>query len=83
MYMEEDSEHEGKHESIEEDTTLEVKQEEDSEHEGTFENEGDKMEKKEVTIPSFDGENYNMWKKVRNVFEIQEMCHSDNSSKDC
>ena len=72
--MEKDSEYEGKLESIEEDTTLEVKQEEDSEHEGTFENEGDKMEKKEVTIPMFDGENYNMWKKRIEMFFKFKKC---------
>ena len=55
------SEHEGKFEtSSEEETTLEVKHEENSEHEGTFENEEDEMEKKEVTIPVFDGEDYSM-----------------------
>ena len=72
--MQEDSQHEGKLESIEEDTTLEVKQEEDSEHEGTFENEGDMMEKKEVTIPVFDGENYNMWKKRIEMFLKFKKC---------
>ena len=66
--QEEDSEHEGKLESIEEDTKLEVKQGQNSEHEVTLENEGNKMEKKEVTIPVFDGENYNMWKKKIEMF---------------
>ena len=57
-------EHEGTFEtSIEEKTTLEVKHEENSEHEGTFENEKDEMEKKEVSIPVFDGEDYSLWKK--------------------
>lgn len=36
---------------------------EDSEHKGTFENQEDKMEKKEIHIPVFDGEDYGMWKK--------------------
>ena len=48
---------------LKEETTLEVKHEENSEHEGTFEKEEDKMERKEVTIPVFDGEDYSMWKK--------------------
>ena len=61
---EEKSEHEGKFEtSSEEETTLEVKHEENSEHERTFENEEDTMERKEVTIPVFDGEGYSMWQK--------------------
>ena len=72
--MEEDSENEGKLETIEEDTTLEVKQEEDSEHEGMLENVGDKMEKKKVTIPVFDGENYNMWKKRIEMFLKFKKC---------
>ena len=44
LKIEKDSEHEGKLESIEGDTTPKVKQEDNSEHEGTFENEEDKME---------------------------------------
>ena len=44
-------------------TTLKVKQEEDSEHEGTFGNKEDTMERKEIMIPVFDGEDYSMWKK--------------------
>ena len=55
--QEEKSEHEGTFEtSIEEETTLKVKQTEDSEHEGTFENKEDTMERKEITILVFDGE---------------------------
>ena len=51
------SEHEGAFGTpIEEETTLEVKHEENSEHEGTFKNEEDTMERTEVTIPVFDGE---------------------------
>ena len=52
---EKDSEHEGKLKSIEEDTTPKVKQKENSEHEGTFEYKEDKMERKEIMIPVFDG----------------------------
>ena len=56
------SEHEGTFGTpIEEETTLDFKHEENSEHEGTFENEEDTMERKEVTIPVFDGEDYSMW----------------------
>ena len=59
--QEEKSEHEGTFEtSIEEETTVKVKHEEDSEHERTFENKENKMERKEVTIPVFDGEDYGM-----------------------
>ena len=50
-------------ESIEEDTTAKVKQEENCEHEGTFDNKEDKMERKEITIPVFDGKDYSIWKK--------------------
>ena len=58
------SEHEGTFGTpIEEETILEIKHEEYSEHEGTFENEEDTMERKEVTIPLLDGEDYSMWKK--------------------
>ena len=39
---------------MEEETILEVKHEENFEHEGTFENEEDKMERKEVTITVFE-----------------------------
>ena len=55
------SEHEGTFGiPIEEETTLEIKHEENSKHEGTFENEEDTMERKEVTILVFDGEDYSM-----------------------
>ena len=60
---EKDSEHEGTLESIKEDTAPKVKQEKNSEHEGTFENKEDKMERMEITIRVFDGEDYSMWKK--------------------
>ena len=59
---------------IEEETTLEVKHEENSEHEGTFENEEDTMERKEVTIPVFDGEDYSMWKKRITMYLKLKKC---------
>ena len=40
---------------MEEESKLKIEHEENSEHEGTFKNEEDEMEKKEVTIPAFDG----------------------------
>lgn len=59
-------------------------EEEVSKHEGTFENnkvkeeksdkkekieiEEDEMDKKEFTIPMFDGEDYGMWKKRITMF---------------
>ena len=62
--VQEESKHEGTIETtIEEETTLEIKHEENSEQEETFENEEAEMEKKEVTILVFDGEDYSMWKK--------------------
>ena len=72
---EEKSEHEGKFEtSSEEETILEVKHEENSEHEGTFENEEDTMERKEVTIPVFDGKDYSMWKKRITMYLKLKKC---------
>ena len=69
------SEHEGKFGApIEEETTLEVKHKENSEHEGTFENEEDTMERKEVTIPVFDGEDYSMWKKRITMYLKLKKC---------
>lgn len=58
---------------MENSTTPEVKQEgkseeEYSEHEGTFENKEDNMEKKDISIPVFDGEDYSMWKKRITMF---------------
>ena len=53
---------------------MEVKHEENSEHEGTFENEEDTMERKEVTIPVFDGEDYSMWKKRITVYLKLKKC---------
>ena len=68
-------EHEGTFEtSIEEETTLKVKQEEDSEHERTFENKEDTMERKEITIPVFDGEDYSMWKKRITMYLKMKKC---------
>ena len=73
--QEEKSEHEGTFETlIEEETTLEVKYEENSEHEGTFENEEDEMEKREVTIPVFDGEEYSMRKKRITIYLKLKKC---------
>ena len=53
----------------EEATTSKVKQEKDSEQEGTFENnQEDEMDRKDISIPVFDGENYRMWKKRIQMF---------------
>ena len=53
----------------EEATTSKVKQEKDSEQEGTFENnQEDEMDRKDISIPVFDGENYSMWKKRIQMF---------------
>ena len=69
------SEHEGTFGTpIEEETTLEVKHEENSEHEETFKNEEDTMERKEVTIPVFDGEDYSMWKKRITMYLKLKKC---------
>lgn len=60
---------------MEEATTLKVKQEKKSEHEGTFENkEEDKMEKRDITIPVFDGEDYSMWKQRIKMFLKYKKC---------
>lgn len=59
----------------EEDKTSKVKIEKDSEHEGTFENkQEDEMERKEITIPVFDGEDYNMWKQRIKMFLKFKKC---------
>ena len=73
--QEEKSEHEGTSEIfITEETTLEVKHEENSEYEGTFENGDDKMKRKEVTIPVFDGDDYSMWKKRITMYLKLKKC---------
>ena len=58
---EKNSEHEGMLESKEEATTSKVKQEKDSEQEGTLENnQEDEMDRKNISTPVFNGENYSM-----------------------
>ena len=71
---EKDSEHEEKLESIEEYTTPKVKHEENSEHEGPFENKEEKMERKEITIPILDGEDYSMWKERITMYLKMKKC---------
>lgn len=66
---------------MENSTTPEVEQEgnseeEYSEHEGTFENKEDNMEKKDISIPVFDGEDYSMWKKRITMFLKFKKCDS-------
>ena len=62
-------------ESKEQATTSKVKQEKDSEQEGTFENnQEDEMDRKDISIPVFDGENYSMWKKRIQMFMNLRKC---------
>ena len=69
------SAHEGTFETfVEEATTPEVKLEENSEHEGTFENNKNEMDKKDISIPVFDGEEYSMWKKKIKMFLKFKKC---------
>ena len=56
-------------------STSGIKLEENSEHEGTFENNEDNMEKKDISIPVFDGEDYSMWKKRITMFLKMKKCH--------
>ena len=71
--QEEKSEHEGTFETfIKEETTLEVKHEENSENGGTFENDEDEMERKEITIPVFDGEDYSMKKRISMYLKMKK-----------
>lgn len=54
---------------------MEVDKEKKSEHEGTFESEQeDKMEKKDISIPVFDGVDYSMWKKRIKMFLKFKKC---------
>ena len=59
---------------MDEESKLKIEQEVKSEHEGTFENEEDTMERKEVTIPVFDGEEYSMWKKRSTMYLKLKKC---------